>query len=88
MAQALGNSVHNAAIPRLLEIGALNMEYPNFSAETVAAAFSEKIESLFEYHITSFGFAILEYTIDQMQPLDPHDREKLFKVLTQENTTT
>ncbi len=68
---ALGSAPMNAAIGRLLGMGALEAEFSRHSLNSIQDMKGDR--EMFSYKLTAFGFALIEYvnreTIDQWQIL-------------------
>lgn len=77
MGQALGNAANNAAIVRLLELGALTTEYLTVTPEILSSMGDQPSESILQYKITSFGLAILKYTGTKMNLMAPEVISKI-----------
>jgi len=75
MRQALGNAAKNAAISRLLELGALKTDYVRFTSELMEQfdldGPAEQFEQLLKYKPTTFGRVILEYAANEMVGMSP-----------------
>jgi hypothetical protein len=80
MGQALGNAANNAAIARLLELGALETDYIKLTPELVKQP-DWPAEQLLKYKPTVFGRAILEHAVDQMVGTSPEIHSLLANIM-------
>jgi hypothetical protein len=84
--QALTNDPHNDAITRLLQLRALDTEYPRLSTEFLQSTGEQRIEEVLSYRITPFGRAVLEFGFEKMGMHDP-DVQKAIEALLPEVPT-
>jgi hypothetical protein len=70
MGQSLGNAAYNAAIARLLELGALTTDYLTLTAELVRNDPDDLFDQAMKYNVTPFGEATLQYVLTKMMPPD------------------
>ncbi len=86
LAQALQNDAHNNAVTRLLQLGALETEYPELSKEFLESKGQDRIEEILHYRMTGFGRAILEFGFEKMRMHDP-EVQKVLEALHQQQAT-
>ena len=84
MKEVLAYSAKNAAITRLLELGALSTKYLELTPNTLEGDLYGPLESLMTYKPTQFGKAIMEYAANEMGLFSQENREALEMFFTKE----
>jgi len=77
MVQAMSSAPCNQAIRRLLEIGALRMDFLKLEAKVIENLSEGSEETIGKYKATEFGGAILEYCNKEMQFFEPDVQQSL-----------
>lgn len=79
MRDVLSKSARAAAIPRLLEMGALRTKYLNFTPEVMAQIGDSTDTDLLKYECTEFGNAVVSELVERIGILSPEVRNILEK---------
>ncbi len=90
IAQALGHWANNAAIVRLLELGALETDYIKLTPELVKEFGKQSdasAEHLLQYRTTAFGNAVLQYVANEMVGTSPETQSLLTEMIEQNAET-
>ena len=79
--QALMNDPYNRSITHLLQLGALETEYPQITAESLTSPKQELLTEIVRYRITPFGQMVINYALGKMEGYDPEVQRVLETLL-------
>lgn len=71
MREALGNAQHNAALLRLLDVGAIEADFKVVTKDNVAEVLKQPTEELVRYRATPFGQALNAFIANRMRLTAP-----------------
>jgi hypothetical protein len=77
MLEALMNGEFNQTISRLLQLGAIETEYPNVTPEFLTAKEQQFFTNVIRYRITPFGRTVIEYETEKMGTNNPKIQKAL-----------
>jgi hypothetical protein len=75
--EALGNTEHNTAILRLLDMGAIEADFKIFTKDNVSELSGKTIQDLVLYRATQFGIALSRFIANRMRLIAPEVRSEI-----------